>query len=289
MLTVAFDLDDTLITDLDERYKWFGTKVRLIPGALDTLRWCRDQGYRVILYSMGDLRSRLRRLEAAGIPRELFDGGIFAVPDKNPNMFETVLGYYQRQGGLIMVGDSWKRDVAVSLGRSFATVWVQGSRILGVDGTPADPENYPVWVIPTVAELPAIMPQVLADPYRGFDRAGWENYWWNTFGRSKSRIYLDPSVATGVATTKPTGQMTLDQWAAWASGASLADQVPADPADEPFIWDGLLDQEPPQGEDQDLEDFVWDEEDLVDDSQDEEDKAPWDEDEDLADGKAAAD
>ncbi|MFO7172883.1 MAG: hypothetical protein DIU70_007950 [Bacillota bacterium] len=182
MLTVAFDLDGTLITDVDPRTKWIGTDVRALPGALETLRWCRDQGYRVALYSMGDLVSRLQRLDAGGIPRELFDGGIYAVYDKTPETFDIVLGYYQRQGGVIMVGDSWKRDVAVSLGRSLATVWVQGHRVPGILGTPADPENFPVWVIPTVAELPTIMAEILANPYRGFDRADWKNYWRKTFG-----------------------------------------------------------------------------------------------------------
>lgn len=201
---LVFDLDGTLLDDVPgAKTRWFGNEVKAFPGALRTLRWARRQGYELILYSMGDIVSRLRRLAAAGIPRDLFRF-IYAPSSKTPETYRHILAPHQRGARLVYVGDSWKHDVAVALGRADAVVWVRGGRQPGVKDTPADPESYPVWIVDSVADLPGVLPQVLADGYRGQRKAAWKGYWEREFGWKRWEIDATP------ARGRPRRQMVLD-------------------------------------------------------------------------------
>lgn len=166
-LTVFLDLDGTLVDSSYERL-WHA---EALPNAKEVVRFLRRQGHRLALYSMGDYDSRIMRLKSAGIPGWWFDA-IYAVPRKDPDTFERVMAHHP--GPTMMVGDSWRFDVAPALGRADAVVWIQGHRKPGVLGTPADLENYPVTVIDSIGDLPGAF-QAAAG--RRYDKAPWLGYW----------------------------------------------------------------------------------------------------------------
>lgn len=190
LVLVAFDLDGTLVTEPPQP---FGR----IPGALSALRWCRRQGWRVVLWTMNDRRIALRRLVAAGIPPDLFDA-VVAVAHKDPQTLRRRLLPLARGAKLAVVGNSWRHDVAPALGWADAVVWVRGPRRPGVMGTPADPARYPVAVVPSVAWVPAALPLALE---RGYDKAVWRGYAAQTYPCCAGFRHLCPAWAGLAAVT----------------------------------------------------------------------------------------
>ena len=162
---VAFDLDGTLVTESPDA---FGPAA----GAMEALQWCRARGWRVALWTINHRRVAMTRLEATGIPLDLFDA-IVAVAHKDPKTVHRRLRPLARGGKLAVVGNSWRHDVAPALGLADAVVWVQGRRKPGVEGTPEDPDRFPVAVVPSVAQVPDVLPDALR---RGYDKAAWRWY-----------------------------------------------------------------------------------------------------------------
>lgn len=156
----VWDLDDTLY---DQARK------AAMPGAVEVVNLLAKHGIRQCIYSMGTLQTRLERMQLAGLQRDLFfDVIALPWPEKTPAAWQRHIAPYQADGAFVVyAGDSWVHDVAVGLGRADAVIYVQGNRRPGVMGTPQDPEAFPVWIVRTVAEIPAILPALLADPYRG--------------------------------------------------------------------------------------------------------------------------
>ncbi|MDI3297638.1 MAG: hypothetical protein QJR08_00550 [Bacillota bacterium] len=169
-ITVAVDLDGTLITD--DPYGSLA-EPRALPGARSFLRACKRNGWRVVVWSMGDAASRYRRLWRAGIPAKLVDG-VVATPYKDDLAVERELVPAARGGALVVVGNSWLHDVAPALGRADVVAWVRGGRKLGVDGTPESLDGIPVLAVRSVAELPALVPGALA---LGYDKPAWRGYY----------------------------------------------------------------------------------------------------------------
>lgn len=162
---VAFDLDGTLITEPPDP---FGS----IPGAMDTVRWCRAQGWRIVLWTINRRTVAVTRLLAAGIPLDFFDA-IVAVTHKDPITLRRRLLPLVRGGKLAVVGNSWRHDVAPALGIADAVVWVRGRRKPGVDGTPEDLNRFPVAVVSSVAQVPEVLLDALR---RRYDKAAWRDY-----------------------------------------------------------------------------------------------------------------
>lgn len=162
---VAFDLDGTLVTEPPDN---FGA----IPGAVETLLWCRERGWRTALWTINSRAVAVTRLLAVGIPLDFFDA-IVAVRHKDPKTLRRRLLPLARGTKLAVVGNSWRHDVAPALGIADAVVWVQGRRKPGVEGTPADLDRFPVVVVPSVAQVPEVLPDVLRC---GYDKAVWRGY-----------------------------------------------------------------------------------------------------------------
>ena len=161
-IVVAFDLDGTLITEPPESFA-------VIPGAVETLQWCRDRGWQVVLWTINRRSVAMARLVAADIPLNLFDA-VVAVTHKDLKTIRRRLLPLVHGRKLAVVGNSWRHDVAPALGLADAVVWVQGRRKPGVDGTPEDLSQFPVAVVPSVARVPEVLPDVLR---RGYDKAVW--------------------------------------------------------------------------------------------------------------------
>ena len=164
-ILVAFDLDGTLVTEPPDP---FGA----IPGALEALLWCRERGWRTALWTINHRSTAMIRLLAADISVDLFDA-VVAVRHKDPKTLRRRLGSMARGGRLVVVGNSWRHDVAPALGLADAVVWVQGRRQPGVEGTPEDLTRFPVAVVPSVARVPEVLPDALR---RGYDKAAWRRY-----------------------------------------------------------------------------------------------------------------
>ena len=109
---------------------------------------------------------------AASIPVDFFDA-IVAVTHKDPKTLLRRLLPLARSGKLAVVGNSWRHDVAPALGLADAVVWVQGRRKPGVSGTPEDLDRFPMTIVPSVAEVPNVLPAALQ---RGYDKAAWRGY-----------------------------------------------------------------------------------------------------------------
>lgn len=172
---ILFDLDGTLVTYPD----W---PPRQFPGAADALRAFREAGWRVVLYSMGDHDSRLVTLRRAGLSERMFDL-IRAVPAKTPWALEHTFGSALDNGPRVIVGDSWRHDVLPALGRADAVFWVRRGRKPGEPGVPANPDEYPVGVLETVAEFTPEM--ALAAAHAGYDKDVWRDAYAREFGRHR--------------------------------------------------------------------------------------------------------
>ena len=162
---VAFDLDGTLVTEFPDP---FGP----VAGAIDVLEWCRARGWRIALWTINRRTVAMTRLLASDIPLDFFDT-IVAVMHKDPKTLRRRLLPLGRGGKLAVVGNSWRHDVAPALGLADAVVWVQGRRKPGVEGTPEDLSRFPVAVVPSVAQVPEVLPDALR---RGYDKAAWRRY-----------------------------------------------------------------------------------------------------------------
>lgn len=123
------------------------------PGAIDTLEWCRSQGFRMALCTKGDIKIQQRKIEPHNLGR--FFDHISIVPKKHAaeiGAAADTLGIPRDQ--IVMVGDSLREDIDGAKVAGLRTVWVMGE-------TAALPELYignyttrPDVEIEWVSELP---------------------------------------------------------------------------------------------------------------------------------------
>jgi FMN phosphatase YigB (HAD superfamily) len=115
-----------------------------VPGAVDTVEWAFECGWRVAIATnpLFPRTANLQRLEWAGLPIERYPFELvtsiedfhFAKP--NPAYYAEVLARLGwPEGPVVMVGDSWERDILPAQQLGLAAFWQSRGQALPRDGT----------------------------------------------------------------------------------------------------------------------------------------------------------
>ncbi len=139
-----------------------------VPGAIDAVRWCKEQGLRVILVtntlSRGD-EEVLRDWTRMGLG-DAIDGVVSSHSvgwrKPHPAMFERALVLAGAQPSeAFMVGDNLEADVAGAKRLGMRTIWRRTAAAAG-----RTPEPQPDATVDDLTELPAIVGSWLSVPAR---------------------------------------------------------------------------------------------------------------------------
>jgi putative hydrolase of the HAD superfamily len=133
------------------------THISLFPGALDTLSWCREHGYRTALLTNGRgtaQRSKIARFGLAPHFELILIEGEFGFGKPDPRIYECALTTLQLASAETwMIGDNFEWDVAQPQRLGVTGVWVNplGSQVPDAAGLE------PRFVVGSIAELPGLL------------------------------------------------------------------------------------------------------------------------------------
>ena len=125
------------------------------PGAVETLRWCRDSGSRLALVSNGNAATQWGKINRFEL-RELFDAilieGALGFGKPDPRVYQRALEELDTPAGNAwMIGDHLEFDVAQPQRMGMFGIWIDANGT----GLPADSSVKPDRILRRLADLRA--------------------------------------------------------------------------------------------------------------------------------------
>lgn len=125
----------------------------LRPGAEAVLRWLRSRGFEVIIWTAGEQRVQLRKIQESGLTHLIHRAHV--VPDKSPDRLQNALEG-RRPHRCFVVGNSVHSDIRPALAVGLRAIHVPADTWAYDDGE-IDHNNPRYRTVPEISQVPAVV------------------------------------------------------------------------------------------------------------------------------------